>query len=210
MRSTIAAFLLISAVASNACAQSQAITGTVTDALGLSDSFSVTVMQGITSILPSVRLYDWKPGMTYNGGIPARTTICATLSPLASQDNAPQIQTAINNCPPGQVVFLNAGTYQLSGKQNSPVINKAITLRGAGVGTTILIKTNGAEPRTTTLAAGTTNTVSYTHLDVYKRQSSGTPAVTASAPLAITTATGNIALTGQVPLACLLYTSRCV
>src|SRR5689334_23020274 len=58
---------------------------------------------------------NWKmAGMQSVGGIPNRTTICATLSPLGSgQDDFNQIQNAINNCPTGQVILLNAGTFNV-------------------------------------------------------------------------------------------------
>src|SRR6185369_13425908 len=56
--------------------------------------------------LPSDRTTLWQPGVTYNGGIPNRTTICATLSPSGGDDTA-AIQKALDACPDGQVVFLN-------------------------------------------------------------------------------------------------------
>src|SRR5262245_28702570 len=61
------------------------------------------------------------------GGIPARTTVCATLNPGAT---AVDINAAIAACPSGQVVLLNAGTYNLA----TGVLfnNKSnVTLRGA-------------------------------------------------------------------------------
>src|SRR5262245_28147457 len=79
-----------------------------------------------TIVAPS-RSIDWsKAGVT--GGIPSRTTICATLNPGAT---AAQITSAIAVCPAGQVVKLNQGTYNLedgirfNGRNN-------VTLRGAG------------------------------------------------------------------------------
>lgn len=69
------------------------------------------------------------------GGTPTRTTICQTLNPGAA---ATQINTAIQSCPSGQVVFLNPGTYNIgtpgitfNGKLN-------VTLRGAGANSTFL------------------------------------------------------------------------
>lgn len=73
------------------------------------------------------------------GGIPSRSTICATLNPGASST---QINSAIAACPSGQVVFLNAGTYTLtSGITFNGHGN--ITLRGAGPKQTILQFTGG-------------------------------------------------------------------
>ena len=84
-------------------------------------------------IAPS-RVIDWtNAGIV--GGIPNRTTICATFSSGAT---AAQINAAIASCPNGQVVFLNAGTYNFttglifSNKSN-------VTLRGAGADVTSLV-----------------------------------------------------------------------
>jgi hypothetical protein len=85
------------------------------------------------------RKIDWSlAGVT--GGIPSRTTICATLNPGAT---AAQINSAIAACPSGQVVKLNAGTYNLS----SPGIDfgghSNVTLRGAGPDQTFLTFAGG-------------------------------------------------------------------
>jgi hypothetical protein len=86
--------------------------------------------------LPLINRIDWtKAGV--EGGIPHRTTIYQTLSPGASSS---QIQSAINSCPANQVVFLSAGTYNLSGAIK--VNRDNVTIRGAtnsaGEPTTIL------------------------------------------------------------------------
>src|SRR2546427_5700107 len=84
------------------------------------------------------RAVDWSQA-GIPGGIPNRTTICATLNPGAT---AAQINGAIAACPSEQVVFLNAGTYNLS----SGIIfnNKSnVTLRGAGPDKTFLIFSGG-------------------------------------------------------------------
>src|SRR5262249_40971817 len=98
-------------------------------------------------MLPSDRTTTWNPGVV--GGIPNRTTICATVNASnygnGAQDASAGIQAAINACPVGQVVQLSAGTFTVN---NYLLIDKGITLRGGGVGTTILQKTNGARPRT--------------------------------------------------------------
>jgi hypothetical protein len=88
----------------------------------------------------------WKPGMMAVGGIPTRSTVCATLSPSSpASDDTVRIQAAINVCPTGQVVQLTAGTFLIN-SGNYLVINKGITLRGAGPGQTTLAKTDGAKP----------------------------------------------------------------
>ena len=54
---------------------------------------------GGASILPADRATTWNPGLTAVGGIPTRTTVCATLAPRgAGLDDTPQIQGAINAC----------------------------------------------------------------------------------------------------------------
>jgi hypothetical protein len=83
-----------------------------------------------SGILAPERASDWTlAGIP--GGIPERTTVCQTVAAGAASST---IQTAINNCPVGQVVQLSAGTY------NSVNINipKGIVLRGAGANATTL------------------------------------------------------------------------
>lgn len=66
------------------------------------------------------------------GGIPGRTEICATADADTYGDDATDatayIQSLIDDCPPGQVVYLPAGTYRLS---DSIFLRGGITLRGA-------------------------------------------------------------------------------
>jgi polygalacturonase len=67
-----------------------------------------------------------------------------TISPRGSvQDDSTNIQTAINNCPVGQVVQLAAGSFTIA-EGHTIQISKAITLRGAGATATILNRPNGA------------------------------------------------------------------
>src|SRR6266568_6692677 len=91
-----------------------------------------------SGIIDPSRAVDWSsPGIV--GGIPNRTTICSTLNPGAT---AAQINSAIASCPSGQVVKLNAGTYNLS----TGIIfnNKSnVTLRGVGPDKTFLVFTGG-------------------------------------------------------------------
>ena len=105
------------------------------------------------TIIPAVRNFAWNPGMMSKGGIPLRTTVCATLSPSGGDDST-AIQAALDSCPPNQVVMLNAGTFTVN--QSYLLIHSSITLRGSGAGVTILKKTNGAKPRTSTVVSGTT------------------------------------------------------
>jgi hypothetical protein len=102
---------------------------------------------GNDSILPTDRdaSTNWQmAGMLFVGGIPSRTTVCATVSPReSSQDDTTNIQNAISSCPTGQVVSLAAGTFTIA-EGNYVALNKGVTLRGAGPGSTILQRTNGA------------------------------------------------------------------
>ena len=110
-------------------------------------SGSATVGVTTLSFLSADRRTVWNPGLLSMGGVPNRTTICATV--LAStygngaQDATAGIQSAIDGCPAGQVVQLSAGTFTI----NNDIIylNKGVTLRGAGP-TTLLQRTNGATP----------------------------------------------------------------
>jgi len=91
-----------------------------------------------SGIIDPSRAIDWS-NAGIPGGIPNRTTICATLNPGASAD---QINSAIAACPGGQVVYLSAGTYNLT----SGIVFNAksnVTLRGAGANLTFLVFTGG-------------------------------------------------------------------
>ena len=92
-----------------------------------------------TGIIDPSRMINWtNPGIL--GGIPNRTTICATLNPGAT---SAQINSAIASCAANQVVYLNAGTYSLSGGINFSGKSN-VTLRGAGPDQTILVFGTGA------------------------------------------------------------------
>ena len=83
--------------------------------------------------IPQNRRIDW----TYTGvpgGIPNRTNICATFN---QGTTASTINSAINSCSNsgGGVVYLNAGTYNLTGIN---LYSNNVTVRGAGADQTIL------------------------------------------------------------------------
>lgn len=99
-----------------------------------------TPSQSLGDLIPADRMSVWNPGILAdkqlnlpldNGtGLPVRTTVCASLSPLgAGKNDLTQIQNAINNCPAGQVVLLAAGKFSVSGTIS---ITKGVVLRGAG------------------------------------------------------------------------------
>src|SRR5215469_12019928 len=89
---------------------------------------------------------NWRmAGMLSLGGIPNRTTICATITPLGhGQDDTTNIQNAIQSCPDGEVVSLAAGGFTIA-EGNFVLIDRDVTLRGAGPGQTILTRTGGAK-----------------------------------------------------------------
>ncbi len=89
-----------------------------------------------SGVLPS---YDdayanWKnAGLGSVGGIPNRTTVCATVNPRGGgQDDFTNIQNAINNCPAGDVVQLGAGAFTVHMADLPISISKGIVLRGTG------------------------------------------------------------------------------
>jgi hypothetical protein len=89
---------------------------------------------------------NWqKAGLLSQGGIPNRTAICATVSPLgADQDDTSGIQRAVDGCPVDQVVQLAPGSFTIA-EGRYVLLNRGITLRGAGAGSTILQRKDGAK-----------------------------------------------------------------
>jgi hypothetical protein len=92
--------------------------------------------QSAKGIIAPSRMADWSIAGV-QGGIPNRTSICATLNPGASTS---QINSAIASCPSGGVVYLNAGTYDLSSGIDFAG-HSNVTLRGAGPDKTFLVFT---------------------------------------------------------------------
>lgn len=118
---------------------------------------AVSAVQGATPSIPSTsstyelpvnRTTLWQPGVSYaptsgayapakppagwTGGIPARTTICKTLSPSGGDDTA-AINAALAACPANQTVLLTLGRFVISG-QGIQITNSNVTLRGSGPG----------------------------------------------------------------------------
>ncbi len=100
---------------------------------------AVAHAQQWSGIIDPSRAIDWT-GAGVTGGIPNRTTICATYNPGTS---ASTINTAITNCSNagGGVVYLNAGTYNLSAGLS---LKNNVTLRGAGADATLLVISGNA------------------------------------------------------------------
>jgi hypothetical protein len=101
------------------------------------------IMTGYASadIIPSDRRIIWQGNVGVSGDIPARTTICARIT-ASSGDRTSTIQNAINNCPSGQVVLLGVGTFNIS----SLDMKSNVTLRGTGIGQTILKGNDSRSP----------------------------------------------------------------
>src|SRR5438445_803032 len=77
--------------------------------------------QAWSGIIDPTRATAWtSAGAT----IASRSTVCSSLGAAGQASTFPQtvtaaqINSAISACPSGQVVFLNAGTYALSGQIN--------------------------------------------------------------------------------------------
>ena len=88
-----------------------------------------------SGVLPSYNdaYANWKnAGLLSVGGIPTRTTVCATVNPKGGgADDLADIQNAINICPAGEVVQLGAGTFTISMSEHIN-LDRGITLRGSG------------------------------------------------------------------------------
>jgi hypothetical protein len=85
-------------------------------------------------LIPADRVTTWQPGVTYNGGIPNRTTIYKTISPRGGDlDDTTNIQMALDGCPRESVVQLTAGTFNVNGR-GLKFSRTNCTLRGAGAG----------------------------------------------------------------------------
>jgi hypothetical protein len=102
---------------------------------------------GANDIVPATgnACANWQmAGMLSVGGIPNRTTVCTTLSPIgAGADDSSNINNAIAACPAEEVVLLNPGTFTIA-DGNYVLLNSSVTLRGSGPGVTILTRTDGA------------------------------------------------------------------
>jgi hypothetical protein len=107
--------------------------------------FLASVSRAQYTPVDSMRFTKWNPGLASAKGIPDRSNVYATIQASTygngATDASAAIQTAIDNCPAGKVVMLSAGTFTVN---NLLLVNKNITLRGAGSGVTLLQKTNGA------------------------------------------------------------------
>src|SRR5262245_45659797 len=88
-----------------------------------------------SGIIAPTRATDWS--VAGAGAIPPRLTICSTMT---TANTISQINAAIQNCPVGQTVKMNAGTYTFSGEF---IMKSGVTLRGAGADQTIVVFSGG-------------------------------------------------------------------
>jgi hypothetical protein len=108
---------------------------------------------GATAGLPPasrLAVANWgTAGMAAYGGIPTRSTVCATIEASSYSNGTVEasagINAAIATCPEGQVVQLSPGSFLTN---SHVLVDRPVTLRGAGMGVTTLVKTNGATPGT--------------------------------------------------------------
>ncbi len=71
--------------------------------------------------------------LSVGGGIPYRTTVCATVNPIGGgADDFTNIQNAINSCPSGGVVQLAAGAFTIHLADMPIQISTSVVLRGTG------------------------------------------------------------------------------
>ena len=112
---------------------------TTTSSSGVSTASSIASQE----IIPADRRIDWS-NTGIPGGIPNRTIICEIIDSAlygnGITDATVVIQTAIDNCPDGQVVYLPPGIYIIS---DTIHLDDYDTLRGAGPGITILKHSGG-------------------------------------------------------------------
>src|SRR5260370_28054080 len=105
--------------------------------------------QTAAGIIDPSRRIDWSAA-GIPGGIPNRTTNCATIDATtygnASSDATSGIQAALNSCPSGQVVTLSSGTFRINTSLTIPS-NK--TLRGAAANLTRLDMQGSTQGATT-------------------------------------------------------------
>lgn len=103
----------------------------------------VSALACLSAILPSERIYPWEPGVNVGveGGTPVRSTIFTNMTGIdntGSTDVSANIAAAIASCPSNQVVFIPAGTYRIDAVIANDHTDDGVTVRGAGMGQTVL------------------------------------------------------------------------
>ena len=97
------------------------------------------------SIVPAASRTVWAPGIRQAMPVrPACALVSATSYGNGLIDASAAIQAAIDACPVGQAVQLTDGVFLVNARYL--LLNRGVTLRGAGPAATKLLKTNGATP----------------------------------------------------------------
>jgi hypothetical protein len=142
---------------------------------------------------PADRLTTWNPGIP--GGVPSRTTVCATLDAAAygggASDATAGIQAALDGWPAGQVVVLSAGTFSIS---RTLQITKGVVLRGQGPAQTRIVIPVGTNANVITIGTRWFKFTSSTNLASDAAKGSQTAVVSRNPGLAI----GEIVLVDQI------------
>ncbi|HUL60474.1 MAG TPA: glycosyl hydrolase family 28-related protein [Anaeromyxobacteraceae bacterium] len=115
----------------------------------LGSACSTSAGKGGAYALPADRVTTWNPGTMSRGGIAALSSGWPSTTALlpSGGDDAAAINKAIADGhaahPSGVVVLLGAGTFIVNADYVA-IDSSNTVLRGAGAGTTLLVKTNGA------------------------------------------------------------------
>lgn len=107
----------------------------------------------VAEIIPDNRLAPWQGNVGVPGGIPTtRATIFKNIvsdlgaDPTGATDCSAIIQNALQTCPQNQVVYIPEGTFKIAALvYMRPPSRSNRTLRGAGMGRTILKLTDGVD-----------------------------------------------------------------
>ncbi|MFL6504385.1 MAG: glycosyl hydrolase family 28-related protein, partial [Candidatus Udaeobacter sp.] len=121
-------------------------TGILLRALYLGVALAAPCSNAWADIIPGTRIPPWQNNTGVPGGIPTNRVVYVNVvdlgaDPTGTNDSSAIIQSAMDNCPQAQVVYIPEGTFRLGTLlhiQNS----QAITLRGAGMGRTTLFGPN--------------------------------------------------------------------
>lgn len=105
----------------------------------------------VAEIIPADRLGPWQGNVGVPGGIPNRTIVSKNVvsdlgaDPTGLVDASAIIENAIKSCPANRVIYLPAGTFKIAtGVHARESWRSNYTVRGAGMGQTILKVTTGA------------------------------------------------------------------
>jgi len=103
---------------------------------------------GLAEVIPGSRTAPWQGNVGVPGGIPKRTKIYKNIvtdlgaDPAGAKDCSSIIQSAINKCPNGQVVYIPVGRFRVETPVHVGNKTSNRTLRGAGMGRTTLFGPN--------------------------------------------------------------------